>query len=709
MHYSYHNFMKALILAGGRGKRMKPLTDKIPKPLLPVAGEPFLTYLINFFRNQGIKEFVLATGYKRQMIENYFSDGKKLKIRIIYSKEKSPLDTGGAIKLAENLIKDKDLLILNGDSFVELNLKKMLKFHQKMKQPITMAVIKVKNSSRSGQIMINSKDIITRFEEKGEKKKENLINAGVYIFQKKILKNFPEDKKISLEKQIFPKFVGKIAAFKTKGYFIDIGVKKDYRKFNKDIRKLSPEIRNIFFKESKKRIKRKKKINNKTKQILLGSLLGDGGLHFNGVNAYFREQHSLEQQDYLLWKAKHLKIFGIKSKKGKSYDKRTKRQYSYICIWSRVHPILTKYYRLFYPEDTKIVPSKILEQIEPLGLAVWYMDDGYFRNNSKNLKLSTDGYTLNENTIISKWFKRKWNIETAICKDRKNYYLFFDTYQTNKLLGIIKNFIHKSMIYKLGHFSPKNLEQINDSYQRRREKEKIRYHKLIENPDYRKEIRERQKIAQRRRLENPDYKKRYNEYHKNYERNKRQISERERAIFVDVDGTLIEEVPYINNVSDVKLLPMVGESIAKLNNDFLIIGMTNKSSIEKGYCSEEELFKIFRRIKKEFSKHKARIDKFYYCSHSEETNCLCRKPKTKLIFDALKRFKKIDLNKSWLIGDRTRDIQVGINLKSLGYKKFKTISVATGYGLKDNEFSVKPDFFAKNLLEAIKTIIPKGI
>lgn len=231
--------MQALILAGGQGKRIRSLTDKIPKPLLPVRGFPFLALLINFLKSQGIKEFILAVGYKGEMIENYFGTGLKFKTKIVYSKEESPLDTGGPIKKAENLIKDKDILILNGDSFINLDLQKMLRFHKKMKKPVTIAVTKIKDSSRSGQLMIDKSSIITRFEEKGRQKKEGFINAGVYIFQKRILKDFPKDEKISLEKNIFPELAGKIAAFKVKDYFIDIGTKKDYQKFQKDIKKLN--------------------------------------------------------------------------------------------------------------------------------------------------------------------------------------------------------------------------------------------------------------------------------------------------------------------------------------------------------------------------------------------------------------------------------------------------------------------------------------
>lgn len=230
--------MQALILAGGLGTRLRPLTDKIPKPLLPVNNQPFLFHLVKFLKNQGIREFILATGYKEEMIENYFGSGKKLGLKIIYSRETTPLDTGGAIKQAEDLIKDKNILILNGDSFFELNINKMLEFHQKINQPITMAVAEIKDPSRSGQIKINSNNIIAEFKEKGQEKEKSYINAGVYIFQKDVLKDFPKSKKISLEKEIFPQFLGKISAFKTQGYFIDIGIKQDYEKFNQDIKKL---------------------------------------------------------------------------------------------------------------------------------------------------------------------------------------------------------------------------------------------------------------------------------------------------------------------------------------------------------------------------------------------------------------------------------------------------------------------------------------
>ena len=235
--------MQAIILAGGRGKRLRPLTDKIPKPLLPIKGVPFLAHLINFAKSQGVDEFILATGYKGEMIRKYFGDGTEFNTKIIYSHEEFPLGTAGPLKKAENLIKGKNILIFNGDTFVEIDLGKMSEFHQKMGNPITIAVIEINDVSRSGKVEINSQNIITKFEEKEEKQGSGFINAGIYILEKEVLKNIPSGRETSLEKEIFPRFAGRISAFKTQGYFIDIGIKKDYQKFNRDIEELRKRIK----------------------------------------------------------------------------------------------------------------------------------------------------------------------------------------------------------------------------------------------------------------------------------------------------------------------------------------------------------------------------------------------------------------------------------------------------------------------------------
>ncbi len=230
--------MQALILAGGRGTRMRPLTDKIPKVLLPVGGRPFLFYLINFLKTQGVKEFILAVGYKAQKIKDYFGNGEKFGVKIVYSEEKKPLGTGGALKNAEKFIKHRDIFVLNGDIFIDVNIKKMTEFHKRMKLPITIGVCWVNDISRYGRVAINKKNVIMKFEEKEYIKEEGFINGGIYLINKKIIKDLPSNRNISLEKELFPQLIGQMAAFKIKGYFIDIGIPQDYQKFQEDVKNI---------------------------------------------------------------------------------------------------------------------------------------------------------------------------------------------------------------------------------------------------------------------------------------------------------------------------------------------------------------------------------------------------------------------------------------------------------------------------------------
>jgi D-glycero-alpha-D-manno-heptose 1-phosphate guanylyltransferase len=229
--------MQALILAGGRGERLRPLTDNVPKSMLLVQDKPFLSYLVKSLSSQGIADFIFATGYKFEAIEGYFHSGQDYGIKIQYSKEEIPLGTAGPVKKAENLIDGDDLLILNGDTFVQIDLKEMMSYHKKMGRPITIAAVRAGNPSRYGQLIVNN-GVISEFREKGKDRVSQYINAGVYIIKKEILKFFSGERQ-DFERDIFPRFLNNIAAFKTDGYFIDIGIKEDYYRFNEEVKNLS--------------------------------------------------------------------------------------------------------------------------------------------------------------------------------------------------------------------------------------------------------------------------------------------------------------------------------------------------------------------------------------------------------------------------------------------------------------------------------------
>ena len=205
--------MKAIILAGGRGKRLKPITDYVPKPLVPINNIPIIEWQIKYLKKFGIDEVIVCSGYKTKMIENYLSM-KDLGIKIKFSIEKSPLGTGGAIKKAGKMIKDNDFIVINGDIITNIDLKKLVKL------PNSIAAIELK--TKYGILEIQDNKIID-FKEKKEIS-ETWMNAGIYHLQKNILNELPV--KGDIEKTLFPDFAkkGKLNTIKfknTKWYSVD--------------------------------------------------------------------------------------------------------------------------------------------------------------------------------------------------------------------------------------------------------------------------------------------------------------------------------------------------------------------------------------------------------------------------------------------------------------------------------------------------------
>jgi NDP-sugar pyrophosphorylase family protein len=205
--------MKAIILAGGRGKRLRPITDYIPKPLIPINNIPIIEWQIKYLKKFDISEVIICSGYKTEMIENYLKK-KKLGIKINFSIENKPLGTGGAIKKAGKKIKDKSFIVINGDTITNIDLKKLIKKEN------SIASIQLK--TKVGILQIDENKII-KFDEK--KEITNLwMNAGIYHLKKDVLKELPNIGDI--EKTLFPDYAkkGKITAVKfrnSKWYSID--------------------------------------------------------------------------------------------------------------------------------------------------------------------------------------------------------------------------------------------------------------------------------------------------------------------------------------------------------------------------------------------------------------------------------------------------------------------------------------------------------
>ncbi|PKM71763.1 MAG: nucleotidyltransferase [Firmicutes bacterium HGW-Firmicutes-16] len=231
--------MKALFLAGGMGTRLKPLTDDLPKPMVPIMNKPLLERSFENLRKCGIRDIVISTGYKSQYIQEYFGSGRKFGLNIEYICEDSPMGTGGAIKKTGHLFNDT-FLVFNADILCNMDFTELIKYHKAKSAAVTIAVTRVDNPSLYGVIEYNKNGYAVTFTEKPEadKIKSNYINAGVYVFEPEALREIPEDMPTSIERETFPKILQnghKIAVYNGCSYWMDIGTPQKYMQTHEDI------------------------------------------------------------------------------------------------------------------------------------------------------------------------------------------------------------------------------------------------------------------------------------------------------------------------------------------------------------------------------------------------------------------------------------------------------------------------------------------
>ena len=228
--------MKAVILAGGLGTRLRPYTKSLPKPMLPLGGKPILEYEIEWARKNGIKEIVLCVSYLRKKIEDYFGDGKKFGVKIEYAVSKKPLATAGQLKTAEKFI-DNTFVCLYGDSIYNFSLRNMIKHHNKSKANVTMSLFDYKFNLRYGMIDTKKSGQVTAWNEKPEFSAK--INIGCYVMEPEVLKLIPKNKEYGMDNVIRKVLSSKkkVSSIISKKGFIDIGDKVTYEKTNEEYSK----------------------------------------------------------------------------------------------------------------------------------------------------------------------------------------------------------------------------------------------------------------------------------------------------------------------------------------------------------------------------------------------------------------------------------------------------------------------------------------
>jgi len=233
--------MKAIILVGGEGTRLRPLTYITPKAMMPVLNVPFIHHVVEYLKLHGVDMVVLSMGYKPDPIKKYFEKHKPEGIEIIYNIEDKPLGTAGAVKFAGKYVEPGEtVFVLNGDIFTDINLTEMLAQHRSNKARVTITLTAVEDPSLFGVVELDKDNRVLNFIEKPKKEEapSNLINAGIYLMDFSILDPVPDNEFFMLERGVFPKLVTEkepVFGYVTNSYWIDMGNPQKYRQLNHDL------------------------------------------------------------------------------------------------------------------------------------------------------------------------------------------------------------------------------------------------------------------------------------------------------------------------------------------------------------------------------------------------------------------------------------------------------------------------------------------
>jgi mannose-1-phosphate guanylyltransferase / phosphomannomutase len=229
--------MKAIILAGGEGTRLRPLTYKIPKALVPIDDKNLTEHVIEILKKYNIKDIILSTAYLKKKVKDYFKDGKEFNLDISYIEEPKPLGTAGPLIILNKTNKQlkETFFMINGDNLFNLNLKNMLNFHKKNKATATIALSRV-DDPRSFGVAVLEDDKIKEFIEKPKDPPSNYINSGYYILEPEVFEMIKDKDKAMMEKDIFPILAkqGKLYGYKSDSLWFDTGTPERYEQVKKE-------------------------------------------------------------------------------------------------------------------------------------------------------------------------------------------------------------------------------------------------------------------------------------------------------------------------------------------------------------------------------------------------------------------------------------------------------------------------------------------
>lgn len=229
----------AVVLVGGKGTRLRPLTLSAPKPMLPTAGLPFLTHLVSRIAAAGIEHVILGTSYKPAVFEAEFGDGSALGLQIEYVTEEHPLGTGGGIANVAGKLRNDTAMVFNGDVLSGADLAQLLDFHRSNRADVTLQLVRVGDPRAFGCVPTDEEDRVVAFLEKTEDPPTDQINAGCYVFERNVIDRIPQGREVSVEREVFPALLAdgdcKIYGYVDASYWRDMGTPEDFVRGSADL------------------------------------------------------------------------------------------------------------------------------------------------------------------------------------------------------------------------------------------------------------------------------------------------------------------------------------------------------------------------------------------------------------------------------------------------------------------------------------------
>ncbi|EHI10631.1 sugar phosphate nucleotidyltransferase [Mycolicibacterium thermoresistibile] len=228
----------AVVLVGGQGTRLRPLTLSAPKPMLPTAGLPFLTHLLSRIAEAGIEHVVLGTSYKAHVFEAEFGDGSKFGLNIEYVTETEPLGTGGAIANVADKLRFDTVMVFNGDVLSGADLQGLLDTHERSGADLTLHLVRVGDPRAFGCVPTDAHGVVTAFLEKTQDPPTDQINAGCYVFQRHVIDRIPRGRAVSVEREVFPQLLSeglRICGHVDASYWRDMGTPEDFVRGSADL------------------------------------------------------------------------------------------------------------------------------------------------------------------------------------------------------------------------------------------------------------------------------------------------------------------------------------------------------------------------------------------------------------------------------------------------------------------------------------------